>query len=376
MLAFLLLILPSTVLAFSVNTNNTVFIGENDVIEGNLYAAGQSITVDGHVKGDIFCAGRTVIVNGLVDGDVICVAEAIVINGEVGGSVRVAGNAVSINSNVARNVQAVGASVTLSSEANVGWDMFLAGVFGEIHGKVNGDLHGVVEQLIINGEIGKDVRVRLCKECHDTKTMPLVVNKDAVIHGNLYYTSSKAGSIKEGATINGETGFSFSDKKHKKHTAFASAWEILFSVFSSLLIGLVLISFWRKEIKDLTNKMLAKKGASIGWGAIVMFLTPIIALILLFTLIGIPLAAILIGVWLIAICISKILVGILIGRSMLEKFYQSKKDSLIIAMIIGVTILCLLSTIPFIGWIICLTAIWWGLGGIYFHFKKCDDKND
>jgi len=133
---------------------------------------------------------------------------------------------------------------------------------------------------------------------------------------------------------------------------------------------LVLISFWRGRIKDLTDVMQVKAGASIGWGIAVMFLTPVILILLLLTIIGIPLALMLLGIWLIFICVSKILTGILAGRIILEKFWKQKKDNLILAMIIGIVALWIIFSIPFVGWILFLIATWWGLGGIFIYLKK------
>jgi len=101
-----------------------------------------------------------------------------------------------------------------------------------------------------------------------------------------------------------------------------------------------------------------------------LLLTPIIVFILLITIIGLPLAFITFGLWLIAIYLSKILVGILVGRSLLNNFWLAKKDSLILAMVIGIIVSYLIFAIPFIGWIIALLAVLWGLGGIMLALKK------
>jgi hypothetical protein len=41
-------------------------------------------------------------------------------------------------------------------------------------------------------------------------------------------------------------------------------------------------------------------------------------------------------------------------------------------MILGITVLLIISSIPFIGWFISLIAVWWALGGIIqsFCYKK------
>lgn len=375
-----MLVVPFTVLAFEVKTDDVVYIDQDETVEGNLYAAGANITVDGTVTGDVFCGGQTVNINGRVEGDVICAGQSVNINGEVGGSVRAAGNTVNINGTVARGVQAFGASVILGKGASVGWDMLMAGATGEIRGKIGRGLHGAAANVVIGGEIGQDVRLKLDEKIQAEKRgigfekkekSPLTITDEAVINGSLIYSSSREGLIAEGASIAGEVKHNLPKiKPAKKKMALGYAWGKLYSIFAALVVGLVLISLWGKEIKKLTDKMLNKVGASIGWGIVVMFITPILAILLLITLIGIPLAFIMMAVWLIALYISKILVGILIGRSILEKLWKKQKESLIWAMIIGIVATWIVFSIPVIGWLLCLVAVWWGLGGIWLYCKK------
>jgi len=379
----LLLALPLTAQAFSVKADNSVYIAEDETIEGNLYAAGSNITVDGTVNGDVICGGQTVNINGAVKGDVICGGQTVNINGTVNGSVRVAGNSIIINGTVGQGVQAFGASISLGKKASVGWDMLIAGAIGEIRGKIGGDLHGGVANIVIAGEINKDVRLKLDKnikkekrgfsfDADSKKTNPFIITKEAIINGSVNYAAGREGLIEEGAIISGEINYKAMESKtlDKKWWLFGWAGMSLYSIFASLVIGLVLISLWRKQILEITDKMLKKIGPSIGWGAIAMFLTPIISIILCFTIIGIPLAIILMAIWLIAMIVGKILVGILVGRSILSKLWPKKKDSLIWAMIIGIIIVKIVFSIPFVGWILALIAIWWGLGGIWLQFKK------
>ena len=362
-----LLIIPISAKAFAVKTGDSIYIAKDQTIEGNLYAAGANITVDGAITGDVICAGQTININGIVEGDVICAGQSVNIDGAVNGSVRVAGNSININGQVAHNAMVFGAAINLGTEASVGWDMLIGAATGEIRGKVGRDLYGGVASATIAGEIGKDVRLKIDNQKSDKSGLTII--DGATIGGNIIYTDKAEASIAKNVVIAGEITHNL-PKVRKDKTITSWGWGRLYSIFSALVIGLVLISLWHKQIKKLTDKMLNKVGPSIGWGVIVMFLTPIIAILLLITLIGIPLAFILIGVWLIALCVSKILVGILVGRNIAAKIWSKQKDSLIFAMVIGIIITWIIFSIPVIGWLFCLVAMWWGLGGIWMYFKK------
>lgn len=374
----LIFMLPLVAQAFTVKTQNTIYIPADEIMVGTLYTAGNTITIDGTVKGDVICAGQTININGTVEGDVICAGQNVNINGPVNGSVRVAGNSISISNIVARNVQALGASIALSPQASVGWDMFLAGAFADIRGNVGGDLHGAAANVLIAGEIGRDVKLRLNEktkgEAKGVKKLkpgdPLTITESAKIGGNVYYTAGREGAIDDSATIGGEVGFTQSERDTKSDLATISFFGLIYSVFAAMVVGLVIISLWRVPITGLTEKMQSKTSSSIGWGLALMFLTPIIALLLVITIIGIPLAVIIVGIWLIALYLSKILIAILVGRSLIKRFKNEPQESLVWAMIIGVVIVWLITAIPLVGWIFALVAMWWGLGGIWLYFRK------
>ena len=373
-----LLILPFGAKAFSVKTGDSVYISEDETIEGNLYSAATNITVDGTVKGDVICAGQSININGKVEGDVICAGQSINAKGEIGGNVRVVGNSINLGGKIARNVNVFGASIILDKNAEVGWSLFFAGATMEARGKIGQDLYGTSPKITITGEIGRDVRVRIKDKIRAEKKGPsyedkselLTISNNAKIGGNLTYTGSNEANISDKASIAGEVKHNLPKvEKAGKFVFIGWFWGRLYSIFAALVVGLVLISLWRKQVIELTNKMLEKVGVSIGWGAVVMFLAPIIAILLIFTIIGLPLALILLGLWLIALFIAKVLAGIVIGRSVLEKFWKKKKVSLIWAMIVGIVICWFIFSVPFVGWILGLVALWWGLGGIWLSFR-------
>ncbi|MFH1661682.1 MAG: polymer-forming cytoskeletal protein [Candidatus Falkowbacteria bacterium] len=367
----LLLAVPVATKAFSVKTGDSIYIPKGETVEGNLFSAGATITVDGIVTGDVICAGQTVNINGTVDGDVICAAETININGTVNGNARVAGSSISINGKISRNVMGFGSSIYLDKNASVGWDLFTAGASGEFRGKIGRNLHGFLANAVISGKVGQDVQLKLNNQKPDKSG--LTISEDAQINGNVIYSDKIKASIAESASIAGITKHDIPKiKSAKKGFNFAAVWmwAKIYSIFSALVIGLVLVSLWKKDIEKITDNMLKKPGSIIGWGAVVMILTPIIAILLLITLIGMPLAIIIMGLWMIALCISKLLVGILVGRKILEKIWKNQKKNLLLAMVFGIIVSYIIFSIPIIGWLLGLVAMWWGLGAIFMHYKN------
>ena len=362
-------ILPAVASAFEIKSGDTIYVGPDETIEGNFYVAGQTINIDGKITGDLFCAGQSINIRGEVEGDVICIGQAIDVSGQVNGSVRTAGNTINIRGNIAHNLQMFGATLTMNPEATVGWDALIGSANADIGGKIGRSLHGGVANGMISGEINGDVNLSIDSQRPDRSG--LIISDRAIINGDLTYTDRNDAVIGNPASVVGSITKNLpKEKTTKKDFMAVWAWGKLYSIFASLVIGLVLISLWRKPIIEITNRMLKKPGKTIGWGIIVMFIAPILAVILIFTLIGIPLAIILFSLWILALYLSKIIVGILIGRNILENIWKKKKDSMTWAMIIGIIISWLIFSIPLIGWIFSLIAIWWGLGGLWLYLKN------
>ena len=137
-----------------------------------------------------------------------------------------------------------------------------------------------------------------------------------------------------------------------------------------MVIGLVLVGLWPETVRQLSGKILSRPGTALGWGLIVLIMTPVICLLLLITLVGAPLAILLGMVWAIALMVSKIFVSVLVGQKLAERFWQAKKDSLYAALVIGVAVSYFIFAIPVIGWLLCALALLAGLGAIYLNFKK------
>jgi len=367
---FMLLVLPLTASAYSLKKGDSVYVPKDEVIEGNLYAVGSTLTIEGKITGDVICAGQSININGEVTGDVICAGQSININGQIGGNLRLAGNSINFNGQTARNGIIMGATIVTAASSTIGWDLLILGNVFELRGDVGRDLYGSAGKVNIAGQIGKNLDLNFGAQ--NDYANPLTIADTAKINGDVKYKSAKDAAIGAGAIIKGKTIHNFPTVVARKSNLADLGWwwGKLISLFSALVIGLVLISFWREQIIKITDLMLKKIGPSLGWGILALLLTPLIVIILLITIIGIPLSLILLALWLIAMYAGKILAGILIGRSLLNNYWSKQKDSLILAMIIGIAIAYLIFALPIIGPFIALLAVLWGLGGIFLALKK------
>jgi cytoskeletal protein CcmA (bactofilin family) len=349
--------------ALDTKTGNSIYIAKDEIVSGNLYAAGNTVTVDGTVSGDIIAAAQTINVNGRVEGDVIVVAQDININGEVGGNVRVAGNSISLDGLVARNANAFGSNIVLGTNSQIGWDVFTAGANFETRGNIGGGLSGSVGRGLVSGKIGKSVNLKMSENALNEG---LTISPEASIGGELNYTAKKPAQISDKASIGGKIEQKIPQTKPTNWLAIW-AWAKLYSIFSALVVGLVLVFLGRKITPKILEKIEAKPLHMLLPGLLIMFVLPPIALVLAFTIIGIPMALIVSAWWLVATYVAKIVTAILVGQLILKTLIKKSTPKLIWSLILGVTVSWLLFAIPFVGWLLGLFAIWLGLGGIWTY---------
>jgi hypothetical protein len=369
LIGFLFLISsPSIGQAAFEKSERNIYIGPEQIIEGNFIVAGGIIDFNGQAQKDVIVAGGTINITGPVQGDVIVAGGTVKIKGEISGNVRVVGGTIEIDSKIGKNLNAFGGIVIINQDAEIGWDVLTAGGSIEIRGKIGGDIIGRGENIILAGEVGGNVDFNL----ESKKDSQLILYPQAKIGGDLIYSSPQKAEIKEGAEIGGETIYkrlipsAVTLKKSLGISYFISKIIILLSL---LLIGLLIVVLAQKQSKTTVKRMLDKPWNSLGWGSIYLIIIPIILILVFMTVIGIPLAFIVFTLYLIVLYMAKIFVGIVLGQKLLQWWTKKSEISLVWAMILGVIIFSILTDLPFVGWAISLLGTCWALGAI-LEIKK------
>ncbi|MFZ4632074.1 MAG: hypothetical protein ACOYL8_02605 [Patescibacteria group bacterium] len=338
----LILIPIGSARAMDAKTGDSIYVSKDEIVSGNLYAAGNTVTVEGVISGDLITVAQTINVNGRIEGDIIAIAQNITINGEIGGNIRVAGSIININGSVARNVNSFGSEIVFGKDSKVGWDVYAAGLNLEARGNIEGGLSGQVEQALISGRIVKDTNLSISNDINK----PVTITETAQLGGKFNQKFTKSTEINWLALW---------------------AWAKVYAIFCSLIVGLVLIYLGKNTTKEILKKIEDESNKTLWPGALGLFAAPLLILFLFFTIIGIPLALIVIALWLILIYIAKIFVSLSLGQIILKKIIKKTEFNLIWPLILGTIICYLLFSIPFVGWIISLLATFIGLGGIYLY---------
>ncbi len=235
----------------------------------------------------------------------------------------------------------VNSGVTVKGDVIVGQGDVL------IRGRVRGDVIVADGDVTIRGRIGGDVV---------TFAGRATLGRRARLSGDLVYFDKKP-KVARGARVAGETkkfdGGSLGDTLAK----LAIGLWVIFSV-SMLLLGLILLLLAPRAADAIGRTAKAKFGLSIGVGVGVFILLPILAGLLSVSVLATPLGIILLLLLIPLSAIAYVTTGLVIGRSIL-------KDSGIPAFLLGILILCLLTLVPFLGALVALLAVIFGLGVLF-----------
>lgn len=124
---------------------------------------------------------------------------------------------------------------------------------------------------------------------------------------------------------------------------------------------------------DMVETMTVKFWPTVGWGAILTIMAPIVAILLAITIIGFRLTLMTIWSWLILMMVSKVVAGVAIGKLLVNKYWTAKKDSVAWIVAIGIVLCWIVFYIPIIGWFASMIAMFWGAGAVVLCLKKSYD---
>jgi cytoskeletal protein CcmA (bactofilin family) len=358
-LGTLFALVPTTVYGAELRQGDTIVVPPDETINDDLYAFGQTVTIQGTVNGDIFAGGQTVTISGRVAGDVMAAGSSVVVSGPVAGSVRLGGQTVEIMAPIDQDVLAGAATVTVGPSAQIGRDVLAGGNTIAISGPVGRSIRAGSDQLIIAGPVGGDVLAQVGS---------LRLANGAGIAGSLSYTSAQEAIIEPGATVSGMTTHVADPATPAAPSPAAQFGYAVLGWFKALVgvtvYGLLLVLLFPQMSQRATDTMRRSPWASLGLGFAVLVGVPVAALLLFVVglLVGGWWIGLLAGVLYLALLpLGYAIVGLYLGQLVLQRAGRAHL-ALAWHLMIGLVLLGLVSIIPLAGGMILLFALLFGLG--------------
>ena len=375
----------------------------DSVYDDDVFMTGNKIKFDSEIRGDLFAACNEMVQSSIVDGNFNSFCQSIQSLGPVGGSFRSFARYISCNAPIGRNVLAFGQEITIGPNVEIGKDaqLFAANII--FQGDVKGDLEVSGGQITFTGSVSG---------CFRFEGGDLVIGPDAVIEGDLIYETPDKADISSSARITGEVRWTRAERKESEESGWVtfgkvSTWLIshrgyfLFMTIISLLIFIVsaipfpavmsMVVLWIMLAISGNILILLSKGMalsteqslttrlfpSLGIGFVILFLAPIVAVVLLLTIIGAPLGAVLILLFGAGCFAGGIYASLFIGRKICELLGIGGGKPGYLCFTIGMVILVALSFIPVIGYLLTMVVLMMGLGGLTLAlFSKSEIRGE
>ena len=398
-----LLLAPQPAAAIEFRAGQDVVVGLDEVIFDDLYAAGETVVVDGTVEGDLVATGREVTLNGRVTGDLIAAAQAVVVHGEVEDDVRIAGMALLLGPSavVGDDVVAAGFSLESAAGGSTGGALLFSGFQALVAGDVGGGLRGSMAALEIRGRIRGDSEVEVegdpgtpafAQFLPSPVPLPavaggLTIGEEARIEGRLEYVSANEARGPGTASANLARREPSARPVEAGEAARRSPWPgRLFKWLGLIVLGLLLV-WWTpgwlgRRSAEIDGRPLAMAGLGlVGVAALpVGILLAVVALAFVAALLGLVklgnLAALTLVVglaavgllvllfWLSSAYLAPVLVGLCAGRWALSRVAADRARGLVLPVVVGLVLLALLRFVPFLGFLVAVAILLLGWGTI------------
>lgn len=351
----LTLLVPATTFAETVvRTGDSISIGVGQTVENNLYAAAGSVSLSGEVKEDMYVMAGSVTTNGPIGADFTALGGTIQSHASVGGDLRAVGGDVIIASDVGGDVFVVGGHLKILSSAKIAGNVYFYGGEADIEGVVEGSVMGRGDIFSINNSVaGTDITAR-----------KVVLGDQANIQGDLQYKSIYELERSIGATVSGDVLSSTIEEKDDQRNMipliFLMAW--LFASLSVLL-------FFRTRVEELLIGLKKNPVRAGVLGILAIAAAPVLAVILIATLLGSWIGVVLLLVTILFILVSLILLPLLFGSYLLS-FYRKKLWIDIWAAFLGMLAIVVIGYIPLIGGLFIALAVLMVMGAILYSLYR------
>lgn len=353
---------------FSFATETSTLYDNSDLVDysdyekayesGDLYKIDKDIVIANNINGNVFVIGDTVTIsNAEIFGNVFVIAKTLnIINSDIAGSIFAIAQDVEFGSHV-DDVYMIAQDINFNEHTSISRSARISANTIELNGSIGNDVYAIVDTISLGTELEID--------------------------GILSYTADKEISIPETASI-GNVEYTPAEEEKVEAVQSFKGMSILMSavsfIFKVAVISGFIILFTNKFSKvnkeTKTGKNIAK---SLGNGALALILVPIIAFVLLFTVIGAGLGVLLFAIYAIVLFLATSVAVFSITEMLFGNKAKSKLG--LWGMTLGTAlVIWMLGKIPAIGWAISFVVFLIGLGvivrTIFFKTNKKEDNSN
>jgi|HubBroStandDraft_6_1064221.scaffolds.fasta_scaffold00582_6 cytoskeletal protein CcmA (bactofilin family) len=328
-------------------------LGAGEEVKTDLFVFADRTQINGDIDGDLIVFSRSVTVNGHITGDILGFSQDIAINGRVDGNVRASAQTLKLNGSVEKNVMAWAGELDLAEKSDVGGTLTAGTGDAELNGHLTGDVLAAGGNFDVNGSLDHNAVFR---------AGTLSIGPSAEIKGHTKFQGDREATISSGAKLG--SPIEFIQRKHGPERDYSSLrfyWHQILLWGASFVFGLVVLLLAPGFFSD-TERACGKTAQAIGFGLLFLFATPIAAIIVCVTIVGLGVGISTVLLYLIAIYSAQVFVGSWVGERILGSGVGV--GSGLGRLAVGLLILRAVGILPYVGHWISFLVVVWGMGAM------------
>jgi cytoskeletal protein CcmA (bactofilin family) len=326
-------------------------LGAGEEVKNDLIVYGGLIRIEGKVDGDVIAFGQSVRIDGHVTGDVIAFARDVRVSGQVDGNVRSFVQSLTVEGQVGKNISSFSDLTEVDSKGKIGRNIYLFSSVAALEGEVGRDATVYAGTTRLTGTVNGDL--------YDSSDR-LSIGSNASIGGMASYKGHHQPDVAAGAKL----AHPLEIKIISKRPDYVSAryyWHQALLWGSAFLVGLAFILFAPGIVTEAVRSG-DHFPAAFGFGALLLIATPVVAVILCVTLVGIGLGVACFLLYLIGLYSGQCFVGAWLGEKILGAGIGT--SAVIGRLALGLLVIRILRLIPYAGGLILLLVTIWGFGAL------------
>ncbi|HUY13984.1 MAG TPA: zf-HC2 domain-containing protein [Terriglobia bacterium] len=338
--------------AYAIETRNsgqTVTVPPSETVADSLEAGAQYVEIAGRVNGNLIAHGQKITISGTVTGDVITSSQTLDIEGTVQGNVFAWAQFVTVHGKVGQSVHVFAESLEIADGGQVGGDVIAFCQTLNVNGDVKGGVAVGAANVMLRGNVDHGVyasagQVRVASSAHIGQNLVARVHR------------TRDFSLDPGAVVGGKTEVKLSGNRVSRFLTLryylwravelCAVWLtglVLFWLFPSLFTGKM------ENSSDLLKAM--------GWGFVLLVVTPVAAVMAALTVVGLPLAIMALILWILGLFLVKIFLAPVIGNRLMGTI-PGAKVPFAVPLLLGLVVIFVAVALPYIGkWDSLLVAL-------------------
>ena len=346
--------------------SKSISISEEEIVDGDFFASGETVTIKGTINGDAYIAGGQISIEGNINGDLLVAGGMVEISGEISQNARIVGGQVSLNqASIGRNLSVGSGMLRIQDSAQLGGNIVSGSGTIIINSPTSGDVRLAAGNITLNSPVsgnaylaGGDINLSEAAKIEGDLTYwsenDIKLSSKEMISGKIIKKDISSNYPRPHITVSQEVIQQSIDK-------FMTGFRVV-KFITMLIIGFLFVNFFPSTTKKTEQILQKNPWQALFVGFVGLVVMPLIFSILFATVIAIPLGFVLLGYYLLLLSLSPIVFSFWLGSAVVRSWRRS--TSITESFLLGAGLLYIIRGLIGLGSFIGLLATVFGMGAL------------